>query len=103
MERGDVGREVGGRGFLAKKGSEHSWVGAGCPGTQGHTAFGAGLALWDLLAPPSPHCPSSLLVLVAKSRNTAETPVARGEEGRQVKKKKGFLVEEGFWWALKNE
>lgn len=44
------------------------------------------------LAPPSPHCPSSLLVLAAKSQNTAETPVARGRKGRQVKKR--LLVEE---------
>lgn len=30
MEKGDVRRKVGGgRGFLAKKGSEHSWVWAG--------------------------------------------------------------------------
>lgn len=64
-----------GGGWVSWYPRSHSlWCGAGTVG--------------GLLAPPSPHCPSSLLVLAAKSQNTAEIPVARGEEGRQVEKKR---------------
>ena len=42
MEKGDVRRKVGGgRGFLAKKGSEHGWLWAGLGGGLGVPGWGS--------------------------------------------------------------
>lgn len=67
--------------------------GTGCPGTrevaaQGHRVLGAGLPLWDLLAPPTllSICPPLCACVTALSQDPAEAPAAGRELGWQVKK-----------------
>lgn len=62
---------------------------------QGHTAFGAGLPLQDLLVPPSPH----LSVLRACAGSSVPEPSRSSCCRRGIRQagRKGFLVEEGFW------
>lgn len=81
----------------------HSWVGAGCPGRPGPrspslwcgvaTAGSPGSSLPSFVPPPGlclQRCPR------AQQNSCRRRGV--GQAGR-----KGFLVEEGFRWALKNE